>query len=255
MRSQRRVRVRRLTAIAALLAVFSVGCVDVTPSSERDRLVLLAPPAARDGFDTVMGSYSTFATTLPPAAYYLEVSEMLRHLDEDSRVAVIATFDDQVTESVLARQQIVDRAVIAVAGLVAAGNVSAASMAALTELDVAVAVQERSAGAIGASVYDALLRYGVLSRLSGSLRPTRGVEESLDLLRAGRAGAAILLAPEAVGSGAPLLFAFDPGVDEPLSLQLLLLHERHADARPVFEHLRSDAAQATLIARGWSAPR
>lgn len=246
---------KRLVAIVALVSLSSGGCVDVTPSEERGRLVLLAPPAAQPAIDALLAGYASLGTTLPPAAFYVEASEMLRHLDDDNRVAVVATLDDGVVESLRARVQLADAAVVATAGLVVVGNVAAGNMTALAELGVPVAVQNRTGGAIGGRAYDVLLRYGVLSRMTASLQPTGGVEESLALLQAGSVAAAIVLAPEAIAKDSPLMFAFDPGVNEPLDLRLLLLHERHADARPLFEHLRSAAARATFVARGWSAPR
>lgn len=245
----------RSVAAIALAGLGCIACLDVTPSTERGRMSLLAPPAARAAIEAMLSNFSPLGTALPPAPSYLEVGEMLRRLDEDDRVGVVVTFDDAIVQNLSARRRLVERARIADARLVVVGNVVAADIAALAAMDLAVAVPERNAGVVGGRAFDALVRYGALTRMRPYLRTTRGSEESLALLQAGQVQAAILLAPEAFGAGLQPLFAFDPGVDDPVALQVLLLHEEHADARPLFDHLRSQAALATFVTQGWSAPR
>lgn len=246
---------KRPVAVSALACLACAACLDVTPSTERDRMTLLAPPAARGAIDAMLTNFSALGTAPPPAATYLEVGEMLRRLDEDDRVGVVVTFDPTIVARLSARRRLVDRARIADARLVAVGNVAAADIATLADLGAGVAVQDRNAGVIGGQAYDTMVRYGVLTRMRPHLRATRGVEESLALLQSKQVLAAIMLAPEAMGAGLQPLFEFDPGINQPVSLEVLLLHEQHADARPLFEHLRSQSALATFVTRGWSTPR
>lgn len=246
-------------AIFALVAALGgVACLDVTPVSERNRLLLFAPSETGARLETLLGRYYAAHGNVVRVVYGRS-DEIVPHVAEEPATGLVVVSHPAWAAYIERRRRVLDRAAFAEDRLVVAAAPGRAVDASAAPPDVSVwlergppgrvALPSSESDAVGMYAREALLRYGVWVRLQSSLETVQDTPAALARLRAGTVAAAILFASVAEAAGLVTVAYVDPAFHRPIRFEVLLLAEDHANARPLFDFLAS-AGHSEVVASG-----
>lgn len=224
------------------LLVCGVACLDVTPSAERNQLVILAPLEIRGSLDVSLARFFSSSSNAPLQARYGYSPEMSRQAI-DGEVDLLITTHPQWGDYVQERTDVVARGSIGTDRLVVVGRpgTSADGPRDVTRLVDSslgrIAVPSMESDSVGMYAREALLRYGIWSQAQSSLEILPSSPEVIGAVSTGAVDAAILLARTASETRLPVMFEFDPAFHRPIRFEALLLSEQHPQARALYDAL------------------
>lgn len=224
------------------LLVCGVACFDVTPSAERNQMVILAPLEIRDSFDVSLARFFSASSNAPSRARYGYSPEMSRRAI-DGEVDILITTHPLWGDYVQERTDIVARGSIGTDRLVVVGRPGASldgprDLTWLTDSSLGrLAVSSMESDSVGMYAREALLRYGIWSQVQSSLEILPSSAAVIGAVTTGAVDAAILLARTAAEARLPVMFEFDPAFHRPIRFEALLLSEQHPQARALYESL------------------
>jgi len=135
-----------------------------------------------------------------------------------------------------------DRLVIAASGTPAPLAAGGDARALLGRGDLGViALPNSEMDSVGMYAREALLRYGIWSRVESNVITTADSIEAAAAVNAGSAGVGILLESTAVASGLNVLASFDPALHQAIRFEALLIDDRHTESRRLWQFLTAQA--------------
>lgn len=237
------VTARKILPLALVLAGISCAA-----SGDGGRLVVLAPVELQVLLDPLMQQYTAEFGPSDATATYTRSSELNARAG-NLHAAIVMSTHPSWAQLLSDRLSVIERAVVGRDRLVIAASGTPAPLAAggdaralLGRGDLGViALPNSEMDSVGMYAREALLRYGIWSRVESNVMTTADSVEAAAAVNAGSAGVGILLESTAVASGLNVLASFDPALHQAVRFEALLIDDRHTESRRLWQFLTAQA--------------
>lgn len=246
-------KIPSMLAAVSLLAA-ACGCIDMTPASERDRVLVVAPETLRASVELALATFADLQAPNPYRVRYVNCAEVAR-LASSGEAALALTLHPAWADYIRDRGSVDLRGSVAIDALVVAGAPGSAGNRVadpgeLLALPGSIAVPSTESEAVGMYAREALIRYGIWSQLEPRLVVYPSAEGALAAVRAGEASAAFAAGSAALDAGHPVLLTLDEAFHQPLLVEVLLMGDARPEARSLYDYLIGPQGVGAFISQG-----
>lgn len=229
---------------------------DFTPAAERNGITVLAPHLLRPGVEAALQLFRDRQTDPVYVVRYGTCADVARSAAA-GEAAIVLTGHPSWAQYVAEKAEVVERAVLGSDALVVIGpGIAAAERplqdpSALLSGPEIVGIPSTESESVGMYAREALLRYGIWSRMEQRLHSFSSVEQALAALDAGTVDAVLTARSTARREGRRILLGLEPAFHQPIRYEVLLLDDSSADARALFDHLVGPAGRSAFLQAGF----
>lgn len=229
--------------VVLLVLLSTAACLDAS-DAERGRLIVFAPVELQPALDRALQDYSVRFESSVAEARYGRSSDLIDLVA--NRSAHIALTSHSAWARFVAERVVLsdrgeagrDRLVLAAMGYPAALAAGGEPLARLAEGSLGrLALPSPESDSVGMYAREAMLRSGIWARVERSTLSVSDSPAAIQALRAGTASVAVLFESNAAREGLAILQRFDAALHSAVRFEVLLLDERHLEARQLFEFL------------------
>ncbi len=242
----------------ALIAFVAGGCIDLATRG-RDVVTVLAPIDVEGALETALDTFQAAVSDVRHRGVYAGGAEHASRVASDEAAAIVITGHSSLADFIAEKRAVIERLTIAGDDLVIVAN-SGSQLAQNTDPGVlmraavtSVAIPDTAAEPAGMYAREALLRFGIWSRLEPRVLAVTSVSKALEALQTGEAQAAIVLGSALENAQLDRL-TIDPSYHQPIRFEILLLDNTEIAAGELFRFISGPQGQSVFQAAGFAPP-